>query len=351
MDFFAKRLIKWYNFNKRELPWRATSDPYKIWLSEIILQQTQVNQGLSYYLKFIEYFPTVKDLAKAPEDKVMKLWQGLGYYSRARNLHEAAKTIVKEHNAGFPQSYNEIRALKGVGDYTAAAIASIAYGLPHAVVDGNVYRVLSRVFGIETPIDSTAGKKEFYELANELLPKKSAADFNQAIMEFGALYCRPQNPDCANCIFNDKCEAFRTQKVNQLPVKAKKTKVKDRYLNYIVFVDNGYTYINKREGKDIWKSLYEFYLIESDKRNNETTLLKSKELIKIWKGKAPRIINVSKEYKHILSHQNLHARFYQIALENSPHHLKLKKVKIAQLNKYAFPRLIEKYLKDEDLIK
>jgi len=351
MDFFAKRLIKWYNFNKRELPWRSTSDPYKIWLSEIILQQTQVNQGLSYYLKFIEHFPTVKDLAKAPEDKVMKLWQGLGYYSRARNLHEAAKTIVKEHNAGFPKSYNEIRALKGVGDYTAAAIASIAYGLPHAVVDGNVYRVLSRVFGIETPIDSTAGKKEFYELANELLPKKSAADFNQAIMEFGALYCRPQNPDCANCIFNDKCEAFRTQKVNQLPVKAKKTKVKDRYLNYIVFVDNGNTYINKREGKDIWKSLYEFYLIESDKRNNEATLLKSKELIKIWKGKAPGIINVSKEYKHILSHQNLHARFYQIALENSPHHLKLKKVKIAQLNKYAFPRLIEKYLKDEDLIK
>ena len=221
MDFFAKRLIKWYNFNKRELPWRSTSDPYKIWLSEIILQQTQVNQGLSYYLKFVEEFQTVKDLAKAPADKVMKLWQGLGYYSRARNLHEAAKNIVNEHKGEFPKAYEDIRALKGVGDYTAAAIASIAYNLPYAVVDGNVYRVLSRIFGIETPIDSTSGKKEFNELANELLTKKNPADYNQAIMEFGALYCRPKNPDCTNCIFNDKCEAYRLNKINLLPVKSK----------------------------------------------------------------------------------------------------------------------------------
>lgn len=351
MDFFAKRLLKWYDFNKRELPWRATSDPYKIWLSEIILQQTQVNQGLNYFLKFIEAFPGVKDLAKAPEDKVMKLWQGLGYYSRARNLHEAAKSIVKEHNACFPKSYTEIRALKGVGDYTAAAIASIAYDLPHAVVDGNVYRVLSRVFGIETPIDTTTGKKEFAELANQLLPKKAAANYNQAVMEFGALYCRPQNPDCTNCIFNDKCEAYRAKKVNQLPVKSKKTKVSNRYFNYLILLDNGFTYLNKREAKDIWKGLYEFYLIESDKKLSESELLKHKEVEKLVRGKSMGKIKVSSEYKHVLSHQNLHTRFYQIRIEKYTNVLKLKKVKITELHKFAFPRLIEKYLEDEELIK
>lgn len=351
MDFFAKRLLKWYDFNKRELPWRTTSDPYKIWLSEIILQQTQVNQGLNYYLKFIEAFPGVKDLAKAPEDKVMKLWQGLGYYSRARNLHEAAKSIVKEHNACFPKSYTEIRALKGVGDYTAAAIASIAYDLPHAVVDGNVYRVLSRVFGIETPIDTTTGKKEFAELANQLLPKKAAANYNQAVMEFGALYCRPQNPDCTNCIFNDKCEAHRTKRVNQLPVKSKKTKVSNRYFNYLILLDNGFTYLNKREAKDIWKGLYEFYLIESDKKLSEQELLKHKEIGKILRGKSIGKIKVSSEYKHVLSHQNLHTRFYQIKIEKYTNVLKLKKIKITELHKFAFPRLIEKYLEDEELIK
>lgn len=351
MDFFAKRLLKWYDFNKRELPWRTTSDPYKIWLSEIILQQTQVNQGLNYYLKFIEAFPGVKDLAKAPEDKVMKLWQGLGYYSRARNLHEAAKSIVKEHNASFPKSYTEIRALKGVGDYTAAAIASIAYDLPHAVVDGNVYRVLSRVFGIETPIDTTTGKKEFAELANQLLPKKAAANYNQAVMEFGALYCRPQNLDCTNCIFNDKCEAYRTKKVNQLPVKSKKTKVSNRYFNYLILLDHDFTYLNKREAKDIWKGLYEFYLIESDKKLSESELLKHKEIGKILRGKSIGKIKVSSEYKHVLSHQNLHTRFYQIKIDKYTNVLKLKKVKITELHKFAFPRLIEKYLEDEELIK
>lgn len=351
MDFFAKRLLKWYDFNKRELPWRATSDPYKIWLSEIILQQTQVNQGLNYYVKFIEAFPSVKNLAKAPEDKVMKLWQGLGYYSRARNLHEAAKSIVKEHNGRFPNSYEDIRKLKGVGDYTAAAISSIAFDLPHAVVDGNVYRVLSRVFGIETPIDSTTGKKEFAELANQLLPKKTAAIYNQAVMEFGALYCRPQNPDCTNCIFNDKCDAYRTKKVNLLPVKAKKTKVSNRYFNYLILLENGFTYIQKRQAKDIWKGLYEFYLIESDKKLSEKELLKHNELEKILKGKSIGKLKVSAEYKHVLSHQNLHTRFYQIEMKKSVNTLKLKKVKIEQLHQFAFPRLIEKYLKDEELIK
>lgn len=351
MDFFAKRLIKWYNFNKRELPWRSTSDPYKIWLSEIILQQTQVNQGLSYYLKFVEEFPMVKDLAKAPADKVMKLWQGLGYYSRARNLHEAAKNIVNEHKGEFPKAYEDIRALKGVGDYTAAAIASIAYNLPYAVVDGNVYRVLSRIFGIETPIDSTSGKKEFYELANELLTKKNPADYNQAIMEFGALYCRPKNPDCTNCIFNDKCEAYRLNKINLLPVKSKKIKVSERYFNYIVLTDGINAYIKKRKAKDIWQGLYEFYLIESDKKLNETKVLQQSDFIKLVKGCRPQIKKVSKEYKHILSHQNLNARFYKVTINKPANDIALKKVKWNTLHKYAFPRLIEKYLKDEELIK
>lgn len=351
MDFFAKRLLKWYKINKRELPWRGISDPYKIWLSEIILQQTQVVQGLNYYLKFVKHYPNVKMLAKAPSDEVMRHWQGLGYYSRARNLHEAAKMVANKHKGMFPETYNEIRELKGVGDYTAAAIASLAYNLPHAVVDGNVYRVLSRVFGVRLPIDSSSGKKYFQKLADELLPKKEVADHNQAIMEFGALYCRPVNPDCPNCIFNDKCVAFQKQIVNELPFKAKKTKVRDRYFNYVVFRYKNDLYIRKRTKKDIWQDLYEFYLIESDKKLKPGSILKSKEFSQIISLKNVVLGSVSRDYKHVLSHQNLHTIFYLVELKSPLNTKLLKKVNIASIHKYALPRLIEKYLKDEDIIK
>jgi len=350
MEFFAKRLIKWYLINKRELPWRATKDPYKIWLSEIILQQTQVNQGLSYYLKFTKEYPTIKNLAKAPLDEVLKHWQGLGYYSRARNLHKAAQFVVKEHKGLFPNTFDSIKNLKGVGDYTAAAIASLAYDLPHAVVDGNVYRVLSRVFGVKLAIDSSEGKKYFQKLADELILRNDAANFNQAIMEFGALYCRPANPDCANCIFNDKCVAFQKQKVNELPFKAKKTKVRNRYFNYMVFHYKNSIYISKRIKKDIWEGLYEFYLIETDKKQKPQEILKGKEFLKITSAKNIILKSVSNEYKHVLSHQNLHSLFYSIELKQPLKTKLLKKVNIASIHKYALPRLIEKYLKDENII-
>ncbi len=315
MDFFPKNLIKWYNINHRNLPWRGIKDPYKIWLSEIILQQTQVNQGLAYYVKFVKYYPKINDLAKAPDDEIMKHWQGLGYYSRARNLHETAKIIAFKHKGEFPKTYAEIRELKGIGDYTAAAIASIAYDLPHAVVDGNVYRVLSRVFGIKLPIDSGEGKKYFQDLANELLPKKEAAIYNQAVMEFGALYCRPVNPDCENCIFNTKCVAFAKQTVSELPFKSKKTKVTDRWFNYVLFQYKNSIYINKRNKKDIWQGLYEFYLIETNKKQKPETLLNSKEFKEIVTAKNFTVKSVSSEYKHILSHQKLHTLFYIIQLK------------------------------------
>lgn len=349
MDFFAKRLLKWYKINKRDLPWRGTNDPYKIWLSEVILQQTQVIQGLTYYLKFVERYPDVKLLANAPSDEVMKLWQGLGYYSRARNLHTAAKMVADKHKGVFPKTYHEIRELKGVGDYTAAAIASLAYNLPHAVVDGNVYRVLSRVFGVHLPIDSSEGKKHFQELANTLLEKKDVANYNQAIMEFGALYCRPVNPDCPNCIFNDRCIAFQKQIVNELPFKAKKTKVRDRYFNYIVFRYKNDIYISKRIKKDIWQDLFEFYLIETEKKQKPEAILKNKMLQQITPLKNVTVRSVSKEYKHILSHQNLHTIFYNVELKAPLNTKLLKKVNMKSIHQYAFPRLIEKYLKDEDI--
>ncbi len=351
MDFPAKSLIKWYKSHKRNLPWRQTTDPYKIWLSEVIMQQTQVVQGLNYWLKFTEKYPKVQDLAKAPADEVMKMWQGLGYYSRARNLHEAAKFIVKEHNSVFPHTYISIRELKGVGDYTAAAIASIAYNLPHAVVDGNVYRVLSRVFGIDTPIDTGEGKKEFQKLADSLLPKKEVATYNQALMEFGALQCRPANPDCENCVLSDKCWALANMKVDKLPVKSKKTKVSNRYLNYFVFIHNKHTYIKKRDKKDIWQGLYEFYLIEQLKKEPVDEVLKSAELKKVIALKNVTVKNVSHEYKHILSHQHLYARFFTVELKNATELKGYKKVKLSELHKYAFPRLMEKHLKDRGMIK
>lgn len=355
-NWFGRAITGWYLKNKRDLPWRQEKDAYKIWLSEIILQQTQVVQGLNYYLKFTQKYPEVKDLAMAPEDEVLRMWQGLGYYSRARNLHASAKLIQDTFKGKFPSTFLQIKELKGVGDYTAAAIASFAYGLPHAVVDGNVYRVLSRVFGIKTPIDASQAKKEFQELADELLDKKNPALYNQAIMEFGSQYCKPVNPDCENCILNDKCYAFKHGMVADLPIKAKKTKIRNRYFNYLVLADkNGDLLIHKRQGGDIWQGLYEFTLIESETPLTPQQLFKTKEFTEQVKSKFT-ISYTSVEYKHILSHQHLYAKFYVLSLQET---FKISSGQISdknsiitsipKLNDFGFARLTGKFLDDCDL--
>lgn len=344
-QWFSRGLVKWYNSNKRDLPWRNQQNPYYIWLSEIILQQTQVKQGLAYYLKFVKHYPTVKKLALAHEDEVLKDWQGLGYYSRARNLQAAAKYIAEEHKGVFPDTFEEILRLKGVGDYTAAAIASFAYDLPHAVVDGNVYRLLSRVFGIHDPIDSTAGKKKFAALAQELLDKKHPGLHNQAIMEFGSQYCKPVNPDCPNCIFKSRCYAFAHNEVARLPVKSKKTAVTNRYLNYLVLADkNNNIVVEKRSGKDIWQGLYQFPLIETQEAMDFKKLAKLKELKQLTGGKG-NLLYTSREYKHLLSHRNLFAVFYVLKL-NTTHPKDKLTSPPGSLTKFAFPRLIEKFMED-----
>lgn len=263
---FSKILTHWYSNNKRDFPWRQTKDPFRIWLSEIILQQTQVKQGLPYYEAFVSTYSTVFELANANESDVLKLWQGLGYYSRARNLHATAKYIANECDGIFPNNYKDLLKLKGIGDYTASAISSICFNEVSAVVDGNVYRVLSRYFGIETPINSAKGIKEFKQLAQELIDKNKPAEFNQAIMEFGAIQCKPSNPDCSVCPFNSSCVALQKNMIGLLPIKLKANKVKKRYFNFLVFVStNRKTILEKREGKGIWQNLYQFPLIESDK--------------------------------------------------------------------------------------
>lgn len=342
MHPISEKLLVWYKVNKRDLPWRNINDPYKIWLSEIILQQTQVIQGLNYYLKFVENFPTVTDLANAPEDLVMRLWQGLGYYSRARNLHSAAKFIQNSHKGIFPKTYDEIKELKGVGDYTAAAVASFAFKLPHAVVDGNVYRVLARLFNVETPINTTQGKKEFQLIAEEILNIKKPDLHNSAIMEFGALFCKPQNPKCDVCPLQVHCLAFKNKTVSLLPVKINKVKIRNRYFNYIIFNYKEYVYLSKRSEKDIWQNLYEFFLIESSEMVNEDEILGNGELKKL--NTKFFLKNKTILPKHILSHQHLFATFYELELE-SP--IKLKgfiKIRRTELKNYGMPQLIIKYL-------
>jgi A/G-specific adenine glycosylase len=346
MHPISNKLISWYKKNKRDLPWRNINDPYKIWLSEIILQQTQVVQGLNYYLKFTETFPTVIDLANAPEDKVMRLWQGLGYYSRARNLHTSSKIIKTNHKGKFPNTYESIKELKGVGDYTAAAIASFAFGLPHAVVDGNVYRVLSRLFNIDTPINSTKGKKDFQFLADELLNKKQPALHNSAMMEFGALWCKPQNPKCEECPLQENCMAFEKNTVALLPVKDKKIKIKIRHLHYFIFNYKNNVYIQKRTEKDIWQNLYEFYLIETDEQTIADELFKHKTLRSVVNDF--KVISIASEKKHILSHQHLYATFYELEIKTPITSKLLLKIKRSDLNHFGLPQLINKYLKSFD---
>ncbi len=308
---FANKLVYWYLENKRNLPWRKNKNPYSIWLSEIILQQTKIEQGLPYFIAFLEEYPTIFDLAKAPEHDILKLWQGLGYYSRARNLHHTAKYIVEHLNGKFPANYEGLLQLKGIGDYTASAIASICYEQPQAVVDGNVYRVLSRVFGIFTPINTSDGKKEFKALAMELLDKQNPGTYNQALMEFGALWCKPKNPLCTACVFQTDCHAFRNKEIDKLPVKSSKTKVRNRYFNYLVVNSSDEkTVIQQRTEPGIWKNLYEFPLIETE----ATSFLHEEQVKELINYTSVESVTLYNEIPiiHKLSHQHLHIRFWII---------------------------------------
>lgn len=316
---FSKTLIHWYIQNKRDLPWRNDTNPYTIWLSEIILQQTRVAQGLPYYYRFTSSFPTVFDLANASEEAVLKLWQGLGYYSRARNLHQTSQYVAFELNGEFPKCYSDLLKLKGVGEYTAAAIASFSYNEKVPVVDGNVYRVLARYFGVETDIASTGAKKEFTALAQELIPNDKANIFNQAIMEFGALQCVPKNPNCENCVFNDSCVALQKKKVGQLPLKSKKIKVTNKYFNYLVFLDeNAKTIIIKRTQKGIWHNLYEFPLIETENELTDTAILDLIQNQTFVENEilAIRLFN-QEAIRHKLSHQHLNIKFWEIRVKKT----------------------------------
>lgn len=312
---FSTKIIHWYNQNYRDLPWRNTTDAYKIWLSEIILQQTRVIQGLPYYINFIQAFPTVNDLANADEQEILKLWQGLGYYSRARNLHFTAKFVMENHKGVFPNSYEELLKLKGIGTYTAAAIASFSSNEPVAVLDGNVFRVLSRVFNVDYDISQNSSKKYFTELATKVLSKSEPNIHNQAIMEFGALQCVPKSPNCLACVFNDSCEAYKLKKVSELPVKSKKVKVTKRFLNYILVKDASENYeMNKRTENGIWKNLFEFPCIESESEMVESEVLN--QLNEKYNIKSFHYFD-SFDVLHKLSHQHLNIKFYTIEIENS----------------------------------
>lgn len=360
MNDFSRTIIEWYEVNKRELPWRESADPYLIWISEIILQQTRVAQGYDYFVRFVRRFPDVKTLAEAEEDEVMKFWQGLGYYSRARNLHAAAKSM----NGVFPKTYAEVLALKGVGEYTAAAICSFAYGMPYAVVDGNVYRVLSRYFGIDTPIDSTEGKKLFAALAQEMLDRGRPADYNQGIMDFGAVQCTPQSPNCLFCPLAEGCVALREGMVAKLPVKQHRTKTTNRFFNYIYVRAGACTFLNKRRGDDIWKNLFELPMIETEKALTEEEFLRLKELREMlgekWmtgeesKGILQPVVRlVCKGVKHVLSHRVIYADFYEVTVPEEAEGFEgFLKIKAEELGQYAVPKLvqafIEKYVESEE---
>ncbi|NJB71193.1 A/G-specific adenine glycosylase [Saonia flava] len=339
---FSEKIIAWYLLNKRDLPWRNTRNPYNIWLSEIMLQQTRIAQGTPYYHKFIDNFPTVEDLANANEQEVLKLWQGLGYYSRARNLHATAKKVVNDFDGEFPTTYKGLIKLRGVGDYTASAIASFCFNEPEPVLDGNVFRVLARYFGVAIPINSSKGSKYFKELAKEVMNIGNIRDYNQGIMEFGSIQCAPKNPKCSNCPLNDGCIALKEDKVHQLPVKLKKTKVKARYFNYLVLMDDdSSTSFIKRTGKGIWQNLFEFPLLETEKEINLEDL--KNEISKVVELDEVSNIYLYNEQPiiHKLSHQHLHTKFWILKT-----HAKIKEgIEFSKLDKYPAPVLIADFIK------
>jgi A/G-specific adenine glycosylase len=335
MHQFSTLIKNWYRQNGRKLPWRDTKDPYKIWLSEIILQQTRVDQGMSYYLKFVTYYPQLSDLAQASEDEVLKHWQGLGYYSRARNMHAAAKSVMNNYKGIFPSDYKSILELKGVGDYTASAIASFAFDLPQAVLDGNVFRLLSRYLNEKTPIDSTEGKKIFKSAAIDLLDINDPATHNQAIMEMGAMMCTVKNPNCSKCPLNESCLAFNEGDPLVLPVKSKKTKVRKRYFDYYIISNGNQLLLKKRGPKDIWQGLYDFPLIEQGEHSQEI-----EDFIKASKTK----LEMDGEFKHILSHQHIYAKFWYLHLDGDLNSESYTTINRNEIEEYPMPQLLIRYL-------
>ena len=341
-------LAHWYDTHKRELPWRNTPSPYHVWLSEVILQQTRVSQGLDYFNRFVERWPELSDLAEASEKEVLKMWQGLGYYSRARNLHRCARQVVEEHDGVFPEDLEELKTLQGIGNYTAAAIASIAFDKPHAVVDGNVYRVLSRLYDIDTPINSNEGAKAFAELADTLLDRKHPGLHNQALMEFGALHCVPSIPDCLQCPLQNHCLALNHHTVTERPVKINKTKIKTRYLNYLVIYDTHCNvYLRKRQGNDIWKNLYDFPCVESDQPLSTENVIASPDFKAILPDTGFQISRVTPPFTHKLTHQTLIATFIEIKISEKLPPIQKNNILLVrenELGKYPVPKLIDNYL-------
>ena len=342
----SKLLINWYEINKRSLPWRETNDPYKIWISEIVLQQTRVAQGLDYYFRFIKRFPSVESLAESSQEEVLKEWQGLGYYSRARNLHSAAKTVVSMFNGVIPNTHKEVISLKGIGEYTAAAILSIAYNKPYAVVDGNVNRVLSRLFAIDTPIDTSFGKKQFAKLAKDLLDIECPGTHNQALMEFGALHCTPTQPGCKSCPIGHLCVAKQINKQAHFPVKDKKTKITKRHFHYFRIVDNEYTFLNKRVENDIWKNMYDFPLIETDKDMTFVDLSETSAFKALFNDSDASFFINQMQVKHVLTHQHIYASFHEVTVTKTASSFQnnFLKVKNEDVHKYPISRLIHRYL-------
>lgn len=338
----SQKIIKWYHQNRRDLPWRNTTNPYFIWLSEVILQQTRVNQGLPYYDAFISQFPDVKSLAEATEEQILRTWQGLGYYSRARNLHKTAKYIHENLSGIFPDNYQDLIRLPGIGPYTAAAISSFAFSEKRAVVDGNVYRVLSRLYEIELPINSSKGAKYFSELANGLIPEHSPGDFNQGIMELGATVCLPKNPACEQCPLMLECAARKNQTIDKFPVKQGKQKVRTRYFNYLIIKYQNKVYLQKRDQKDIWQGLYEFYLIET--QTKQETPEEFDDLMKPFSdGSGSTLSKISSDV-HILSHQRIEATFWLMEIEKIPLHLKESFFNRQEIEQLPKSRLVDKFL-------
>lgn len=348
--YFSDKVVKWYEHNKRDLPWRDTRDPYKIWLSEVILQQTRVKQGLPYYLKFVDKYPTVSALARASQEQILRVWQGLGYYSRARNLHECAKQVVALHGGIFPDNFHALKKLKGVGDYTAAAIASIAYKESVAVVDGNVFRVLARIFGIDTPIDTTEGKRIFATLAREVLSNQRPDLHNQAVMEFGALHCTPRNPSCNECPFLTSCFAAQNNMQHVLPRKSKSTVVRNRHFYYFVIQKGKSLLMKKRTEKDIWEGLFDFFVIEESKPLKIGKLIQRFNSMNDLNVREDDIV-ITDTYKHILSHQIINARFLFLK-EVSNNFLKepFAYYTTRKIDDLPKPVLISRFLEDYQLL-
>ncbi|MFO7940556.1 MAG: A/G-specific adenine glycosylase [Bacteroidales bacterium] len=345
MNTIAKKILLWYKKNTRDLPWRNTTDPYHIWISEVILQQTRIEQGTAYYHRFLKTFPSLASLARASEEEVLKQWQGLGYYSRARNLHKAAQQVMANYNGQLPNTYVDLLKLKGVGPYTAGAISSIAFNKPAVAIDGNVYRVLARLFEEDTPINSSTAYKRFSELVRSFLPSSQASAFNQGLIELGALICKPI-PNCAQCPLQENCLAFTHNSQHKYPVKHKKKKMTHRYFSFLDIHYGSDTFIERRREGDIWQGLYQFPLLETSTRTTLEKLMQTPQWRTFFPPSGTLKISSSKEFKHQLSHQLLHAKFYHITLSTPSQHLlnKFTQINRAQLADIAIPRLIEKYL-------